>query len=57
VLVIKRIHVRYRLRAPEQERAAVERVHGMHHGYCPVYKTLAGCIDITTELEIEAEQG
>jgi uncharacterized OsmC-like protein len=57
VLVIKRIHVRYRLRAPEQARATVERVHDVHHRFCPVYRTLSGCIDITTEIAIEAEEG
>lgn len=55
VLVIKRISVRYHLRAPEQARATAERVHAMHHPFCPVYRTLSGCIDVTTEIEIEDE--
>jgi organic hydroperoxide reductase OsmC/OhrA len=53
--VIRRIHVRYRLRAPEQTRATVERVHAMHHRFCPVYRTLSGCIDVSTEITIETE--
>lgn len=53
VLVIKRIHVRYRLRAPEEARETVERVHAVHHYHCPVYRSLAGAIDITTEIALE----
>lgn len=52
VLVIKRIHVLYRLRAPEAARATAERVRAMHHEHCPVYRSIGGCIDITTELEL-----
>jgi len=55
VLVIKRIHVRYHLRAPEDARETVERVHGFHADHCPVYRSLCAAIDITTELELEAE--
>lgn len=57
VLVIKRIKVLYQLRAPERARATVERVHAMHHRFCPVYRTLSGCIDVTTEITIEEEGG
>lgn len=53
VLVIRRIHVVYRLRTDEANRATAERVHEMHHMSCPVYRTLHGCIDITTEVVIE----
>lgn len=53
VLVIRRIHVRYRLRAPEDVRETVERVHGVHHRHCPVYRSLEGAIEITTEIELE----
>lgn len=55
VLVIKRIRVRYRLRAPEEHRETVERVHGMHAKFCPVYRSLCDSIDITTELELLPE--
>jgi uncharacterized OsmC-like protein len=53
VLVIRRIHVTYRLKAGEEQRETVERVHGMHADRCPVYKTLKSAIDITTEVVLE----
>jgi len=55
VLVIRRIHVTYRLKADEECRETVERVHEMHRMRCPVYRTLHGCIDITTEYVLEGE--
>ena len=51
VLVIKRIHVRYRLVAEAEHEETIQRAKEMHAGKCPVYKTLSGCIDVTTELE------
>ena len=54
VLVIRRIHVVYRLKADEEKRDTVERVHAMHADKCPVYRTLHRCIDISTEYRIEA---
>ena len=33
--------------------STAERVHEMHHRFCPVYRSIAGCIDITTELALE----
>ena len=48
ILVIRRIRVVYRLRAPEAARNVAERVRAMHHDHCPVYRS----IDITTELEL-----
>ncbi len=53
VLVIRRIHVIYRLKAGEEQRETVERVHGVHASRCPVYRTLHRCIDITTEYVLE----
>lgn len=50
--MIRRIHVRYRLTIPEEQRETAERVHEMHANACPVYRTLSGCIDITTELQV-----
>jgi uncharacterized OsmC-like protein len=55
VIVIKRIHVHYRLKAGEQHRATVERVHGFHAGKCPVYRSISGSIDITTDFELVAD--
>ena len=52
VLVIRRIHVTYKLRAAAEKRETIERVHGFHADKCPVYRSLAAAIDITTELEI-----
>jgi uncharacterized OsmC-like protein len=50
VLVIKRIHVKMRLKAAEDQRATAERVHGFYADKCPVYRSLKGSIAITTEL-------
>lgn len=52
ILVIRRIRVVYQLRAPESARDVAERVRAMHHEHCPVYRSISGCIDITTELEL-----
>lgn len=56
VLVIKRIHVKYLLKAaPDADRDAIDRVLGFHARYCPVARSIGGCIDISTELELVAE--
>ncbi len=55
VLVVKRIHVVHHLRAAPEHREVVERVHGFHAEYCPVARTLRGCVEITTELRWEEE--
>jgi uncharacterized OsmC-like protein len=55
VIVIKRIHVHYRLKAGEEHRETVERVHGFHASKCPVYRSIAGSIDITTDFELVAD--
>ena len=55
VLVIRRIHVVYKLRAPESARETIERVHGVHADFCPVARSLGAAIDITTALEIIPE--
>jgi uncharacterized OsmC-like protein len=52
VLVIKRIHVVYELVAPESARQTIERVHGFHREKCPVYRSLAKAIEITTEYRL-----
>ncbi|HYO46770.1 MAG TPA: OsmC family protein [Gemmatimonadota bacterium] len=51
VLILKRIRVVYWLEAPEANRETIERVHGMHARHCPVYRSLEGAIEITTEIE------
>jgi uncharacterized OsmC-like protein len=50
VLVLRHIHVRLELRARPEHRAAAERVHGFFADHCPVYRSLKGGIQITTEL-------
>ena len=52
-MVIKRIHVTYQLKLqPEQHETALK-VHGFHIDYCPVARTIKGCVEITTELKME----
>ena len=53
VLVIRRIHVRLRLRAGEADRATALRVHEFYAENCPIYRSLKGAIAITTELILE----
>jgi uncharacterized OsmC-like protein len=53
VLVVRRIHVRLALRAPEESRAAAERAHAVFADACPLYRTLRQAIAITTELAFE----
>ena len=50
VLVIRRIEVTYRLKIDPGHREAAERVHGIHADYCPVARSISGCIDISTSL-------
>jgi organic hydroperoxide reductase OsmC/OhrA len=52
VLVIKRIDVRYRLRIPSHQHGLAQRVHGVYHRSCPVYRSIVGAIDIETHLEL-----
>ena len=53
VLVIKRIHVTYRLRLdPDADREKVARAFEHHMPKCPVYRSIGGCIDVTTSLEL-----
>jgi uncharacterized OsmC-like protein len=52
VLVIKRIHVTYYLKLRAEDRETAERVHGFHRDHCPVARTIGGCVDITTSLEM-----
>jgi organic hydroperoxide reductase OsmC/OhrA len=52
VLVIKRIHAHYRLRAPEELREAIERVHSLHADFCPVARSIKGAIAVSTSYEL-----
>ena len=53
VLVIRRIHVRLRLKAAPDHRETAERVHGFFADRCPIYRTLKAAIAISTELVFE----
>jgi uncharacterized OsmC-like protein len=54
VLVVKRIHVTYRLAADEAQRATIERVLGLHADRCPVARTIGGCVAISTGLDLRS---
>ena len=53
VLVIRRIHVHYKLSVPDPDevRDTVARVLEMHVDKCPVARSFKGAIDITTDVE------
>jgi uncharacterized OsmC-like protein len=50
VLVIRSIQVSYSLKVSAEQRDTALRVHEFHAGFCPVARTLAGCVRIETEL-------
>jgi len=52
VLVIRRIHVLFELRAAPEHRETAERVHGFFAMSCPLYRSLRAAVEITTELAI-----
>lgn len=52
VLSLRAIHVKYRLEADGADREAIRRAHDVHAERCPVYRTLRGCVDVTTELAV-----
>ena len=53
VLIIKRIHVEYTLRAGEDDdRDKIQRAFDHHMPKCPVYRSIGGCIDVTTSLNV-----
>ena len=51
--MIRRIHVKLRLKALEEQKETAERVHGFFADRCPVYRSLRDAIAITTELVFE----
>jgi uncharacterized OsmC-like protein len=52
VLIIKRIHVAMQLRASEDDREVVERVHGVFANKCPVFRSIGPAIEITSSYEL-----
>jgi uncharacterized OsmC-like protein len=54
VLVIRRIHVRLKLKADGAHRETANRVHGLFAEKCPVYRSLKAAITMTTELLFES---
>jgi len=53
VMVIKRIHVTYHLKLKPEQRETAVKVHDFHADYCPVARTMKGCVEISTELNME----
>jgi len=53
VLVIRRIHVRLKLKAEESHWETANRVHGLFADKCPIYRSLKPAIAMTTELFLE----
>lgn len=52
MLVIRRVHVNYRLAGEGTDAEVVERVHTVHADSCPVYRTLKDAFEITTAYEL-----
>jgi uncharacterized OsmC-like protein len=52
VLVIRRIHAHYKLRAPEAQRETIERLHSIHVDRCPVARSIKAAIDVSTSFEL-----
>ena len=50
VLVIRRIHVRFSLECPPEQRETAQRVHGFYAGSCPIYRSIHPQIAVTTEV-------
>ena len=55
VLIIRRIHVRHRIAAPEEKHTTIERVHAIYAQKCPVYRSLQAAIEITSSYELIAK--
>lgn len=53
ILFVESIHIRYRLTVDAgTDPEAIQRAHDAHPPNCPVYRTLEGCVRITTELTV-----
>lgn len=54
VLVLRRIHVAMKLKAPEEQREVIERVHGIYPMNCPLFRTLHNAIQLSSSYELVA---
>lgn len=54
-MVIRRIHVTYRLKLDADKKMEAERAHSVHADSCPVARTIRDCVEISTSLEMEFE--
>ncbi len=53
VLVLKRVHVAYRIRVdPDADREKIQRAFDHHMPHCPVYRSIGAAVEITTSLEV-----
>ena len=52
MLVIKRIHQTFHLTADESDRETIERVLEVYANGCPVARSVKGCIEISSELDL-----
>jgi uncharacterized OsmC-like protein len=57
VLIIRRVHVRFLLKAADTVRDTVERVHAVYKDKCPVYRTLQPAMEITSAYELVPDAG
>lgn len=56
--MLERIHVRYELWIdPDADRDVIERVHAFHAEHCPVARSIAGAIEVSTELSLLPADG
>jgi len=53
--VVRRVHVRYQLRADPTKKETIDRVLSFHASKCPVARTIRDCVEVTTELELIPE--
>jgi uncharacterized OsmC-like protein len=53
VLVLRRVHVTYRLRVPDDAREKVDRALKTHADMCPVARSIKGAIEVTTEVDYQ----
>ncbi len=56
VLVIRRIHIIFTLKAADDARDTVHRVHGFFADKCPIYRSLRAAISITSEVNLSPPQ-